>query len=68
MRCQYRYGPIDPCMNWAIDGRNLVMPDGGYLIVMFCSQHRAYVEAWARKFREDALVVDPSRVFHDDEH
>ena len=67
VRCQYRDGPR-PCMNLAVDGCNLPMPLGGSVIVVYCDGHRPLVEAWARKLREDALIVDPSTVFGDDEH
>ena len=67
VRCQYRDGPR-PCMNLAVDGRNLPMPLGGSVIVVYCDWHRPLVEAWAAKLRADALIVDPSAVFADDEH
>ena len=55
-------------MNLAVDGRNLPMPLGGSVIVVYCDGHRELVEAWAAKLRADALIVDPTTVFGDDEH
>ena len=55
-------------MNLAVDGRNLPMPLGGSVVVLFCDSHRPLVEAWAAKLRAAALVVDPTSVFVDDGH
>ena len=65
VRCQYRDPSGRPCMNLAVDGRNLPMPLGGSVVVLFCDWHRPLVEAWAAKLRADALVVDPTSVFDD---